>query len=814
MNISKKIILLLMTVTSLLLAVGCVPTKKLKLQSETYLIRTEQKEESEKVKFILNFKTYDLGKKNYYAEVLEKEKDSNGKHKLIFSTLNKKDYVEYKEETKENKTFLNVKVTLKEVKFEKEYVVKVLRKLSNGSIITYYEGNKKFEKPIGYEKENPIHIKTKEEFLNIKNDYIKNESFSRFHYVLDNDIDLEGQDIPTIFFSKIKEESYSLSEENLVLRGFFGTFNGNGKTIRNVSIKKIVEKPNEQSYYSLYHEGIFGRLNDGAKVFDLNIEKVTVDNTNFEPIYHLNFGIISGKTYSGSTIENINIKDVDYKVYVKNRDYLTYAGVVAGYNLGNIKNVNLENVSATLTRKTKRNQNELLDSVYRVNLIFGGISAYNGGVINKVSTIGNLSIKVPQQTYGLYNSRGRISDSTGDYRKYALLGGIVGESLGVISEAFVKGNIKIETESVIENEIDLNQIVVQGAKGSLYRFYVRPDKTLELENNSQILKKYSFSARLEVKKGEDFYFIVDPNSGDGQKLKKILVNGVQVELKDETSGDFLDPNNVFPNETKYYVVKNLNEPLLIQLFYSSLEDNADVEIELGNKKLENCQLVGGQTKFKVGDTVKVKFELKSLNIYSQFDGWNFWKIAKRLVVDGMNMEFTPTPSLEAGKYEASFQIFSNKPTIKIQYDSIFVMAAGGIAGSGTVIEKAYFDGKIQNNIKNSKSGYLELYSGGIIGVATSKKENIKDVYVNNLDINTSDTTINLQYQSYEKHIFTDVLGKYFEDNSLKSITETLIGDAAITENGVAKSHGIIKNPTFDVETISSEYLKELINKNK
>lgn len=813
MNISKKIILLLMAVTSLLLIVGCASAKKLKLQSETYLIRTEQKDENEKVKFILNFKTKDLSKKNYYAEVLDKEKDSKGKHRLIFSTLNKKDLVEYKEETEENKTFLNVKVTLKEVKFEKEYIVRILRKLSNGKIVTYYEEVKKFEKPVGYEKENPIHIKTKEEFLNIKNDYFKNESFSRFHYVLDNDIDFEGQDISTIFFSKLKKNSHSILEENLVLRGFYGTFNGNNKKLKNFSIKTIAEKPYEQSYYSLYHEGIFGRLNDGSKIFDLDIENVTVNNINYEPEFTLNFGIVSGKTYSGSTIENLNIKDVNYKVYVKNRDYLTYAGVVTGYNLGNIKNVNLENVNATLIRKTKISEHFSPDSVYRVNLIFGGISGFNGGTINKVSTIGNLTINVPQQTYGLYNSSGRLSDSSGDYRKYALLGGIAGESYGVISEAFVKGEIKIETESVIENEIDLNQIVVQGAIGNLYRFYVKPDKTLELENNSQILKKYSFSSRLEVKKGDDFYFIVNPNSGDGRKLKKLVVNGVEVELKDKTSGDFLDPNNVFPADTKYYVVKNLNEPLLMQLFYSSLEDNADVEVDLGNNKLENCQLVGTQTKFKVGDTVKVKFELKSLNIYSQYDGWNFWKIAKRLVVDGMNMEFNPTPSSEPGKYEVTFKIFSNKPKIQIQYDSIFVMAVGGIVGSGTIVEKAYFDGKIYNNIKNSKCGYLELYSGGIIGVATSKKENIKDVYVNNLDINTSDTTINLQYQSYEKHMYTDVLGKYFENNTIKSITETLIGDATILENGVVKAHGIVKNPTFDVETIDSEYLKQLIKKN-
>ena len=111
---------------------------------------------------------------------------------------------------------------------------------------------------------------------------------------------------------------------------FMGTFDGNGKTIRNL---KISDRGEEETV------GLFGVLNGTVK--DLRIEGVNITHITDGRIAG-GIGVVAGSIFNTGLIENVVVRDVNIN---GNR----WSGGIVGYLYGSVKNCRVENITLTLT---------------------------------------------------------------------------------------------------------------------------------------------------------------------------------------------------------------------------------------------------------------------------------------------------------------------------------------------------------------------------------------------------------------------------------------------------------------------------------
>ena len=324
------------------------------------------------------------------------------------------------------------------------YFVTAPAELKNGLSLVFYDNSNKEWKRLG---SNPVtltagHILdlgtiTTGEFKEVVHISTANDLVSwaartdklTTDVVLDADIDMNDQAWTPVGSSMTAGEGYS------------GNFDGNGKTIHNLNINNVSG-----------NVGFFGGLAEGGKVHDLKFSDATI-------------------TGDGSS----------------------YAGVVAGANLGIIDNCNVSNSKVsgnnagaiTGNNSVQVNNCNVQDVTINGNYLAGGISAYNYGKIEYCTVSGdNTQIKATgssSRAGGIVasNSEENNVSTSGRLLKCAVekanisgvwAGGIAGENaFGTVAQCVVDRSVIIHESG--QNSTRLGGVVGYNARGEVVASY-------------------------------------------------------------------------------------------------------------------------------------------------------------------------------------------------------------------------------------------------------------------------------------------------------------------------------------------------------
>lgn len=188
------------------------------------------------------------------------------------------------------------------------------------------------------------HISTVEDLVNVK-EYL-GESYKNFTFVLDNDIDLGAIEAWTPIGETID-------------KAFYGTFDGNGKSITNVKFN--------------------GWNSDGTPIIDRLGKDKGVENT-------ASFSTLALFGYAKSaTFKNLSVRNIDFNYYADD-GYCYVSGLVA-YSAGESVYENISVDGTVNFNNTYKKSNAYDDkgerqgSVYGndVTLYVGGVNAYSNG---------------------------------------------------------------------------------------------------------------------------------------------------------------------------------------------------------------------------------------------------------------------------------------------------------------------------------------------------------------------------------------------------------------------------------------------------
>lgn len=293
---------------------------------------------------------------------------------------------------------------------------------------------------VGGSESNPKLISTIEDFYQMKLD-------PNAYYRLENDLDFENGSFNNVFFSVT----------------FTGTFDGNGKQIKNVKLDQV------NTYL-----GLFG-YNKGT------IKNLTVSNAQLISDKSVQYiGIIAGR--SSGTIENVTVVDSSISLNYS-RTGQVYVGTLVGLseNPSTIKESSANNVSMTLTMLGR--------SEVSAGLLVGKAQ---GGQITDSSTTGTINASVKDTSYigGLIGITENVStivtkvsnnqtdvdmtlqmDVTSTLSSDAAMGlyagGAIGGNFGgQVSSIYATGDIKVSkaTNTSSYNKTD-DRIVVGGLLG-------------------------------------------------------------------------------------------------------------------------------------------------------------------------------------------------------------------------------------------------------------------------------------------------------------------------------------------------------------
>lgn len=229
-------------------------------------------------------------------------------------------------------------------------------------------------------EEDAVHIKTTDEFAKMADDPTS-------YYVLDNDLDFAGETLPTIFTSTTK---------------FSGTFDGNGKTIKNFKLA------------STEFTGLFA-YTLSATIKNLNIADAGVS---FKTTQRGNTkcGLLVG--YAERTqISNCTVKDSSL-AYMANTSSVSYFGGLVGRGLTvTIEDSKVENVTLDMSQARLKLSVGLLAGSLEDNGLKDGIAVKNCHVDGKILA----ATYYTQQGFlaiggfvGNCNTRGLITECSAD----------------------------------------------------------------------------------------------------------------------------------------------------------------------------------------------------------------------------------------------------------------------------------------------------------------------------------------------------------------------------------------------------------------
>lgn len=205
-----------------------------------------------------------------------------------------------------------------------------------------------------------------------------------YDIALNGDFDMQDHVLPSLF----QADRIDNSENNMSIKGYSGTFDGQGHTIKNFTVKIPAQYNKDECF------GFIGAINGGT------LKNLTLENASISAPQGSTVGIAAGVLTNGGLISNVTIKGGSATGY-------TGTGGVVGRVMG----------SGTVSKCT----NSATVNVGNYNC--GGIT----GAAYKPTAVGSLKIT------GCTNT-GNINGGMG-------LGGIVGLSLADISDCENSGDI-------------------------------------------------------------------------------------------------------------------------------------------------------------------------------------------------------------------------------------------------------------------------------------------------------------------------------------------------------------------------------------
>lgn len=273
----------------------------------------------------------------------------------------------------------------------------------------------------GSSVDEPKLIRTVEEFLNIPNDLTA-------YYRLENDLDFLEAKFQNQFGSK----------------QFAGTFDGNGKTIKNLTMETTTT-----------FIGLFG-YNRGT-IKNLVIENVITDfKTSTQ-----NIGIVAGK--SSGTIENVTLKNSTVKAAYSRTGQIYIGAVVGLAETGSkLTNITIENshLELTISGRTEpfagllvgRAQATKVENSSAVGTIsVNAMDTINvGGLIGGIENVGLSASSVTESSadVNILADVNVTNTTTNDKAQLVFIGGLVGSSIGTnISSVYALGDIELTRAS-------------------------------------------------------------------------------------------------------------------------------------------------------------------------------------------------------------------------------------------------------------------------------------------------------------------------------------------------------------------------------
>lgn len=153
--------------------------------------------------------------------------------------------------------------------------------------------NTKMQLYVDYMEGDWFHITTAKQLVN-------NASVSG-NYILDADLDFEGQIWPTV----------------LLHGNFAGSIQGNGHTINNISVT--------QTNNSKVNTGLFGQLTESASICDVTFENATLTIEGGTRVMGASFGLLAGTVSDSAQLSNVSVNGqvlVSADAYFGTDDYV------------------------------------------------------------------------------------------------------------------------------------------------------------------------------------------------------------------------------------------------------------------------------------------------------------------------------------------------------------------------------------------------------------------------------------------------------------------------------------------------------------
>ena len=385
------------------------------------------------------------------------------------------------------------------------------------------------------------------------------------NYILENDIDLRGQNFEPI--------------EN-----FTGVFDGNGHTISNFTINK-----------SSGNIGFFANTN-GAKIFDVRFQKAVVLVSNTLDTYTTKVGIVAGLAQN-TTFDNVSIITSTITSSIPS---LQYVGSLAGQfqNGSRAQNITVDSTINLTSTSTKEkyigglfgsiDNSHSLTTVVDVQFVFSQLqNSYIGGaygiIVGNKTQIKNIIINVENAQSGVYGIAGLIS-----YPYDVVLNGEIGFIYTTVSgdyfsntqnllEAFSKGEITFDVSKVVAKTVTPREIMMKafysqttfdGRYAWDFNDVWQIEETLTLpylQNFSsfsyEVDKQRSFEAMAQAPTVDTITILPSTTTytyGSSINISGYINTTSQMNMFFEISGLRKDDNVIFTNDSVLSVVENEN----------------------------------------------------------------------------------------------------------------------------------------------------------------------------------------------------------------------------------------------------------------
>lgn len=385
------------------------------------------------------------------------------------------------------------------------------------------------------------------------------------NYILENDIDLRGQNFEPI--------------EN-----FTGVFDGNGHTISNFTINK-----------SSGNIGFFANTN-GAKIFDVRFQKAVVLVSNTLDTYTTKVGIVAGLAQN-TTFDNVSIITSTITSSIPS---LQYVGSLAGQfqNGSRAQNITVDSTINLTSTSTKEkyigglfgsiDNSQSLTTVVDVQFVFSQLqNSYIGGaygiVVGNKTQIKNIVINVENAQSGVYGIAGLISYpydvvSNGEIGFiYTTVSGDYFSNTQNLLEAFSKGEITFDVSKVVAKTVTPREIMMKafysqttfdGRYAWDFNDVWQIEETLTLpylQNFSsfsyEVDKQRSFEAMAQAPTVDAITILPSTTTytyGSSINISGYINTTSQMNMFFEISGLRKDDNVIFTNDSVLSVVENEN----------------------------------------------------------------------------------------------------------------------------------------------------------------------------------------------------------------------------------------------------------------